>query len=60
VIIELDASGGPPHGLIRVDGGGQLDFYGWIDLTARLEALMAEPDLIAPAAVARGGRAARG
>jgi len=39
VTIELDASSGPPHGSISVDGGVQRAFYGWIDLTARLEAL---------------------
>lgn len=39
VIIELDASGGPPCGEISVDGGRKRAFYGWIDLSARLEAL---------------------
>ena len=39
VTIELDASSGPPHGCISVDGGVQRPFYGWIDLTACLEAL---------------------
>jgi len=38
VTIELDASSGPPHGRISVDGGVQRAFYGWIDLTACLEA----------------------
>ena len=39
VIIELESGGGPPQGRISVDGGRQRDFYGWIDLTARLEPL---------------------
>ena len=39
VTIELDASSGPPQGRISVDGGVRRAFYGWIDLTARLEAL---------------------
>ena len=39
VTIELDASSGTPRGRISVDGGVQRAFYGWIDLTARLEAL---------------------
>jgi hypothetical protein len=39
VIIELEADGGPPRGRIRIDGGRQRDFYGWIDLTAHLESL---------------------
>ena len=39
VTIELDASSGPPQGSISVDGGAQSAFFGWIDLTARLEAL---------------------
>ena len=57
MILELEASGGPPQGLIKVDGGRQLAFYGWIDLTARLEALMAEPGVISPSSPERGGRA---
>jgi hypothetical protein len=40
VQIELDASGGPPSGLIRIDGGGERSFCGWIHLMAQLEALM--------------------
>lgn len=42
VILELDVTHGPPSGLIRVDGGREDAFYGWIDLMARLEALMQE------------------
>jgi hypothetical protein len=60
VVIELDASGGPPNGLIRVDDGGQNAFYGWIDLTARLEALMTDTGVSALHPPARGGRAPRG
>jgi hypothetical protein len=43
VIIELGASHGPPQGTIGVDGGPQQGFFGWIDLTARLEELLPEP-----------------
>jgi hypothetical protein len=39
VVIELEASEGPPQGHISVDGAGEQAFHGWIDLTARLEAL---------------------
>jgi hypothetical protein len=60
VLIELDSSGGRPQGLITVDGGREVAFYGWIDLTARLEALMAGPDLTSPPAPARAGRAPHG
>ena len=52
VTIELDTSGGPPQGSISADGGAQSAFYGWIDLTARLEALTRRWD-------ARGGEAGR-
>jgi hypothetical protein len=59
VTIELDASGGSPKGLIKVDGGRQAAFYGWIDLTARLEALMPEPVVSAAHSPERAGRAPR-
>jgi hypothetical protein len=59
VTIELDASGGSPQGLIRVDGGRQAAFYGWIDLTARLEALMPEPGVSALQSAECAGRARR-
>jgi hypothetical protein len=39
VVIELDATDGPPTGRISVDGTGAQTFHGWIDLTARLESL---------------------
>ena len=39
VVIELEDAEGPPQGRISVDGAGEQDFHGWIDLTARLEAL---------------------
>ena len=39
VVIELEASEGPPQGRISVDGAGEQAFHGWIDLTARREAL---------------------
>lgn len=39
VVIELEASEGPPQGRISVNGAGEQAFHGWIDLTARLEAL---------------------
>ena len=39
VVIELEASEGPPQGRISVDGAGEQAFHGWIDLTARLDAL---------------------
>jgi hypothetical protein len=60
VTIELDASGGSPQGLIRVDGGRQAAFYGWIDLTARLEALMPEPGVSAVRSPECAGPAPRG
>ena len=40
VLIELDTSGGPPSGVIRVDRGRGTSFYGWIHLMAQLESLM--------------------
>jgi hypothetical protein len=39
VVIELDATDGPPQGRISVDGSPEQAFQGWIDLTARLESL---------------------
>lgn len=60
MVIELDASGGPPNGLISVDDGGPTAFYGWIDLTARLEALMTDTGVSALHPAARAGRAPRG
>jgi hypothetical protein len=39
VVIEFDATGGPPQGRISVDGGREQAFCGWIDLTARLGSL---------------------
>lgn len=60
VIIELDVTHGPPTGLIRVDGGRESAFYGWIDLTARLEALMQEPGVSAGPAPSRVGPGPRG
>ena len=39
IVIELDATEGPPQGRISVDGTGKEAFHGWIDLTARLESL---------------------
>jgi hypothetical protein len=39
IVIELDDAEGPPQGRISVDGAGEQAFHGWIDLTARLEAL---------------------
>jgi hypothetical protein len=60
VVIELDASGGPPNGLISVDDGRQNPFYGWIDLTARLEALMTNTRVSALRPPAHAGRAPRG
>jgi hypothetical protein len=43
VVIELDATEGPPQGRISVDGTRQQPFHGWIDLTARLESLRHRP-----------------
>jgi hypothetical protein len=43
IVIDLDATDGPPHGRISVDGARQHCFYGWMDLTARLESLMRRP-----------------
>jgi hypothetical protein len=60
VVIELDGLGGPPSGLISVDGGLGRAFYGWIDLTARLEALMPETDVTSIHAASRAGQARRG
>jgi hypothetical protein len=54
VIIELEVTDGPPSGLIRLKGGRECAFYGWIDLTARLEDLMQEPVLSAGARAAAG------
>jgi len=55
VIIELDVTHGPPSGLITVDGGRESPFYGWIDLTARLEALMQARGVSADPAPSLGG-----
>jgi hypothetical protein len=43
VVIELDATDGPPQGRISVDGMQQRAFHGWIDLTACLESLRHPP-----------------
>ena len=59
VEIDLDASEGPPTGVISIDGGRRRSFCGWIDLIAQLEALMAEPDLKLIRPPARAGRAPR-
>jgi hypothetical protein len=55
--IGLEASEGPPTGVISVDGGRRRTFCGWIDLIALLEALMAEPDLKLVRPPARADRA---
>lgn len=47
-MIELDTSGGPPSGVIRVDRGRRSSFYGWIHLMAQLEALMPTGDSLEP------------
>jgi hypothetical protein len=60
VVIELDASGGPPNGMISVDGGRQNAFYGWIDLTAQLEALMTDTGVSPIRSSARAGPVPRG
>ena len=60
MVIELDPSGGAPSGDIRVDGGRRSTFYGWIDLTAQLEALMPETGVISGHSSARVGQALRG
>ena len=55
MILELDVTHGPPSGLIRVDGGREDAFYGWIDLMARLEAVMPTSGLSADPAPSRVG-----
>jgi hypothetical protein len=60
VVIELDASQDAPTGVISVDGGRRRTFYGWIDLTAQLEALMAATDVTSSRPPARAGRARHG
>jgi hypothetical protein len=59
-VIEFEASGGPPHGRISVDGGLERAFYGWMDLTAQLEALMPDPGVTLVRSGAGAGQAPRG
>ena len=39
IVIEFDATDGPPQGRISADGARKWAFHGWMDLTACLEAL---------------------